>query len=407
VKIILVNRFFHPDESATSQLLSDLAFALAGAGHQVTAICSCQSYADPSAMFPAEELVEGVRILRVGSTRFGRGGPGRLLDYASFLLGALLRVWQLVRPGDVLLVKTDPPMLSVPMSWIANIRKARQVNWLQDVFPEVALQLGVRGVAGPLHALLRSLRNRSLRAAAVNVVIGERMRLLLVENGVPSERVRVIHNWSDGTVIQPMDVESNPLRRDWMLESKFVVGYSGNMGRAHGFDTLLAAVRELASDSRIHFLFIGDGRQLERIREFAACHGTRNMTLQPFQPRERLALSLTVPDLHVVTLKPELEGLIVPSKVYGALAAGRPVLFIGDPEGEVAEIIGGRMQCGQAVRDGDVDSVVRIIRQLAEHQSILVAQGKVARSLFMEHYDKPLALRRWTELLEKVAAADD
>lgn len=409
MKIILVNRFFHPDESATSQLLSDLAFALARTGHEVTAICSRQSYADPSAKFPAEELVEGVRILRVGSTRFGRGGAGRMFDYASFLLGALLRVWQLARPGDVLLVKTDPPMLSVPMSWIANIRKARQVNWLQDVFPEVALQLGVRGVAGPLHALLRSLRNRSLRAAAMNVVIGERMRRLLIENGVPQGRLRIIHNWSDGVAIQPIGRESNPLRRDWALGEKFIVGYSGNMGRAHGFDTLLGAVRELAGDTHIHFLFIGDGRQLERIREFATSHGTRNVSLQPFQPRERLGLSLTVPDLHVVTLKPALEGLIVPSKVYGALAAGVPVLFIGDPAGEVADIIGGGISgtlcCGDAISEGDVESVVRAIRKLASDHRLRLEQGSNARTLFMAHYDKHIALRKWIDLLEAVATA--
>lgn len=406
MRLLLVNRFFHPDESATSQLLSDLGFALAEAGHEVIAICSRQSYANPSLLYSPSETVLGVHIMRVGTTRFGRSGAGRLLDYLSFLFGALWTVFRMLRPGDVLVVKTDPPLLSVPMSWIANIRKARQVNWLQDVFPEVAAQLGVAGIGGPVHALLRGLRNRSLRQSAMNVVIGERMRDLLLTNDIPQDRIRVIHNWSDGDAIRPLPAASNSLRTYWGLSDKFVVGYSGNMGRAHAFDTLLEAMRRLANDARIHFLFIGDGRQLANIREFVAAHALSNVSLQPYQPRDRLGLSLTAPDVHVVTLKPELEGLIVPSKVYGAFAAGVPVVFIGDPAGEVGSMLAQVDALGISAEERDVDATVAAIQKLASDEASRLQMGRAARRAFDEHYSKKIALRRWISVLESISAAD-
>jgi len=397
MKIVFLNRFFYPDHSATSQMLSDLAFYLADTGHNVAIITSRQRYDDPAADLPAAETIRRVRIHRVRTPRFGRGNLiGRALDYLGFYLAAALRLRQILAPGDVVVAKTDPPLISIPAAWVARRRRAHLVNWLQDVFPEVAIALGVRGFASPLGRWQQALRNWSLREARMNVAIGERMRDHLLAEGVVADRITVIPNWADGEAIRPVAAEDNPLRREWGLDSKFVVGYSGNLGRAHEFETILGAAERLPDEPGIVFLFIGDGAQMARVRDAAAERGLSNIVFQPYQPRERLNMSLGAADVHLVVLRPELEGLIVPSKAYGSLAAGRQIIFVGDAEGEIARML----RTASAGRDcpiGDPSRLAAIIQEMSAAENV-GASGDAARQLFASGYELKVSCARFATL---------
>jgi len=227
-RIIFLNRFFFPDHSATSQILSDLAFHLAGVGGDIHVVTSQQRYDDSRAGLPASEEIRGVTVHRVPTTRFGRSNlVGRGFDYASFYASLWRAVNRIARPGDTLVAKTDPPMLGDLAMHAARRRQAHLVNWLQDLYPEVAIKLGVPFVNGRLGPFLTRLRDRSLRSAKANVVIGERMAAKLRERGIPADRIHVIPNWCDDETIRPASETENPLRRAWGLEGKFVVGYSG------------------------------------------------------------------------------------------------------------------------------------------------------------------------------------
>jgi len=314
-------------------MTSSLAFGLAELGWQVHVIASRQLYDDAGANLAGRESCRQVLVHRLWTTRFGRGRlVGRAIDYLSFYLsisGSLLR---LARRGDVIVATTDPPLVSV-LVWLATaITGATQVNWLQDVFPEVARVLGVIP-PGSGHWLLVRLRNASLRNAAINVAVGNRMAAYLQRQGVPADRLTVIHNWADGAAIRPLSRPFNPLRVEWCLMDKFVVGYSGNLGRAHEFMTILRAAEALRNQSEIRFLFIGGGHHLALIEAETRRRGLTNVVIRPFQPAWRLKQSLAVPDVHLVSLQAALEGLVVPSKFYGIAAAGRPTIFVGDPSG--------------------------------------------------------------------------
>ena len=366
MKLVFVNRYFHPDISATSQLLSELALQLAAENREVHVVTSRQRYDDPSARLAREEVVQGVRVHRVWTTHFGRARlAGRAIDYLTFYVSAAWRLDALLRAGDLAIAKTDPPLISVPASWVARRRGARLVNWLQDLFPEAAERLGVRLARGALGSLARALRDRSLRAAAMNVVPGERMARALLERGaVAREHIAVVHNWADGELIRPVSHADNPLRAAWGLSDKFVVGYSGNMGRAHEFATVMDAAESLHGAQDMVFLFVGGGKHQEWLRNEAGRRGLGEMfQFRAYQPRERLAESLAVADLHLVTLKPELEGFIVPSKFYGIAAAGRPTLFVGDTEGEIARVLRAE-DCGLSLRAGDARGLARAIAEL-------------------------------------------
>jgi len=376
---VFVNRYFHPDHSATSQMASDLAFHLASRGYEVGAITSRQRYDDPRARLESGSA-NGVTIERVWSTRFGRGGlAGRAIDYLTFYLSAFLAMRR--ERNAVLIAMTDPPLTSV----VAAVAGKRVVNWVQDLFPEVAESLGIRAPR-----LLRRVRDWSLRRAKANVVLGE-----LMAKRVP--KATIIHNWADAG-LRPVEWRTGdpacPDRQD-CLSSTFLVGYSGNLGRAHEFETILGAMRALPE---VRFVFTGGGAQFEVVKRSA----TANAEFRPYVAREKLSESLSSVDAHLVSLQPALEGLIVPSKFYGILAVARPVIFIGARDGELARVIQ-EHNLGMVVEPGDVDGLTRAISTLAEDPSAAAEMGRRGRELYLSRFAPHRAFEAWERVLEEVA----
>jgi colanic acid biosynthesis glycosyl transferase WcaI len=399
MKIIFVNRYFFPDHSATSQLLSDLVFRLAADGHEAHVICSRQLYDAAGAQLAASERVRGVQVHRVWTSHFGRSNLlGRASDYFSFYWSASIKLLLLTDSHTIVVAKTDPPLISVPASWVMRWRGARLVNWLQDIFPEVAVELGVTGLSGRLGAWVRRLRDSSLRAASMNVVISEHMADRVRSFGVDAGKVRVIPNWANGTDIVPLSMGENPLRKQWGLEGKFVVGYSGNMGRAHDFDTLLRAAEILRANKAICFLIVGAGNQRAHVQDEVIRLGLDNVVLQPYQPREMLPQSLGVPDVHVASLLPQLEGLVMPSKIYGVMAAGRPTIFVGAKDGESARLLEVE-GCGVSVGVGDAADFANAVLTLSREPERSNGMGMRARRAFESRFGKEISLALWCETI--------
>jgi glycosyltransferase involved in cell wall biosynthesis len=399
-RLIFVNRYFYPDLSATSQLLTDLATALANEGSDVHVICSRLRYDDARAALPRSDRVGGVQVHRCWSTRFGRAGlPGRLLDYKSFYVCAVLMALRLTRPGDILVTLTDPPMLSVGLAWVARRRGAKLVNWLQDLFPEVAIALKVTRLPAWLQRLLLRLRNGSLRAAAMNIVLGERMRERVQALGIAPERITTIENWADGEAIRPMATSASVLRASLPPGTSFVVQYSGNLGRAHEYQTILGAAQVLSDEVGLLFLMVGGGANMARLHAEVARLALRNVLFLPYRARERLGDGLAAGDIHLSCLLPAMEGLIVPSKFYGILAAGRMLIVIGDPQGEQARTL--RDQgCGEAIACGDSSALAELLRALRGDPRRCERAGARARALFESRYAFPMALQKWQTLLQ-------
>jgi glycosyltransferase involved in cell wall biosynthesis len=404
LRVLFVNRYYAPDLSATSQMLTDLAEGLARSGIEVSVVCSRQLYEDPAAALPPHEVIRGVRVWRVRTARFGRRRlAGRALDYASFYLSATAALLEHARNCHVLVVKTDPPLLSLIGALVARRRRVAYINWLQDVFPEIASRLSLSPLPRSLESRLAGWRDRSLAAADANVVLGTRMRDYLARRGVPLERLSVGENWADEGTISRLPVATSALRRRLDLTDKFVVAYSGNLGRAHETDTLLTAAQALRDDPGMVFLLTGGGANMRALESAARQRGLAQMRFLPYQPREQLADSLAAGDVHLVILLPQLEGLIVPSKLYGILAAGRPVIFIGDPAGELAQLIADS-GIGFTVACGDGAELCRALRSLRNDPTERERMGARARALFEARYTLARALARWRSLLADAAA---
>ncbi|MEZ5855418.1 MAG: glycosyltransferase family 4 protein [Hyphomicrobiaceae bacterium] len=412
-RVHFVNRYFAPDQSATSQILTGVANDLARRGYDVMVTASRQLYEDPKSQLARDQVVGRVKVHRVRTTCYGRRGLiGRLLDYCCFYLGAAKQVWKVTRPGDVVIAKTDPPLLSLIIAPIARLRGAIYVNWLQDVFPEVAGAVNLGGRAGHLAwPALRWGRNLSLRLADTNVAIGERMAEFLEAQGIGGDRIDVIQNWADQGHEAPSKAAVADLRRAWGLDGKFVVGYAGNLGRVHEIDTVLDAMERLqtmaANDANardLTFLFVGGGAKRAYFEAEMVRRGLTNVVLKPYQPADELGATLAVADVHLVTLLPELEGLVVPCKFYGIAAAGRPTVFVGSEHGEIARLIR-RHDCGRAVGVGQSEALANTLLSLSRDPASVLSLGRHARAAFAAFFDKSFAVQQWAHLIDTLQAA--
>jgi colanic acid biosynthesis glycosyl transferase WcaI len=388
-RVIFVNRVYWPATAATAQLLTDLAEGLARKGWSVHVISSGT----------VSTVRNGVTIHRTGEDQAAPGIFSRIQNYRRFTRAACETLERLLQTGDIVVPMTDPPTLGLAVTRAAANRGAHLIPWLQDIYPEIAAHhFGMLASAALFPLKLR--RNRAWRHAAALVVLGQDMAQTLLNQGVPREKIRVIPNWAPRELHTPApDKEVAEHRRSrWELDDKFVVAYSGNLGRVHEFATVLDAANQLRDEARIEFLFIGDGPRFDEVKRLAQRRRLTNLRLLPFEPRGSLPASLRAADAHLVTLLPGYARLVYPSKFAGVLAAGRPVLFIGPTEGEIASTIR-QHDCGAAVATGDATRLASLIRQLAGDAVLWRKQSDQARLLYTQEFTGDKALARWEDLL--------
>jgi colanic acid biosynthesis glycosyl transferase WcaI len=383
MKVLLLNQFFAPDSAATSQLLTDVARELIQQGHSVTVICSGSTYARiGSAEAP------GVEVRRVRNVAFGRRKVQRLCSYISYLLPALwLGLWG--PSPDVIVSMTTPPGLSVVGGLVAWLKGSRHFIWEMDVYPDVAEALGVLRPTSWIARALGWLFDLSRKRAYGILTLGDCMAARIKNRGISTSKIHITENWADGDAIRPC-----PFRAD----GKLSLLYSGNLGLVHDLNTVAAAMLQMREESRVEFIFAGGGRLRGGLQHFCAEKGLQHVLFEDYCTREKLAQRLSEGDIGLVTQRPETAGCVVPSKSYGVLAAGRPILFVGPTESATARMIS-RFQCGWHVQAGDVEGLVGLLQRLADEPELVWSAGGRAREVFLRHYDLPQGVGRVCEAL--------
>ena len=389
LRVLILNQFFHPDEAATSQILTDLVLR-AGEGVCVTVVCGYGGYAGSGSA--AGSGLDSVRVVRVGTARFGHGFAQKLLSYAGFYLGA---AWATLtgERADVVVTMTTPPLLGLIGRLAQRWRGSRHYIWEMDMYPDVAVELGTFRRGGILDRVVGWFADGPRRTADGVIVLGECMAERLGGRGVPAETIFIAENWADGTAIRAL-----PFRNDATLR----VLYSGNLGLAHEFRTLVEALPEVARQGGVEFVFSGSGPRKAWLE--AECRRFGRVRFGEFQAREKLGELLGSCDVGLVTQVPATLGCVVPSKVYGILAAGRPVLFVGPKAATPARIVE-RYGCGWQVEPGDAGGLARLLGELAERPERVREAGRRAREAFEAHYDLPIGVRRIWEILGRSGTA--
>jgi colanic acid biosynthesis glycosyl transferase WcaI len=322
----------------------------------------------------------------------------RAVNYLTFLTDSLVRGMTLERP-DVVVCMTDPPIVGDLGVLVARRFRVPLVVISQDVFPEFAAELG-RLKSPMLLTVLRGLVRFYLRRADRVVAIGETMRARLIAKGARPSSVTVISNWADTAELSP-----RPRKNDWALEQNldgaFVVMHSGNVGHAQDIDTLMRAADLLRDLRDLVVVVAGMGARYSDMAALAGLLGLPNVRFLPYQPRARLPESLSTADVHVVGLASGLAGYVVPSRLYGILAVGRPVIVAADAESETARVVS-EAGAGVVVPPGQPQALADVIRDLYGRRDDLAEMGRRARAHAERETGRDVAVRRYRELLDDV-----
>jgi len=356
---VFTNRVYPPVAGATGELLKELAEGLAVEGARVVVVTS---RGPASLKLPQREVINGVEILRVGTLPFTRAS--HLWRAVSYLGLYPQLMWQVRKLGrvDAVVSMTDPP-LQVAAVMLASSQAKKRIHWAQDLYPELAEELGVLGKNGLVARALRAVSNWALRRQDKVVAVGRCMRERLVARGLDAGKIEVIPNWS--SLMSPAPAQVQAMRKQLGWDGKFIALYSGNVGLAHEFETIVGAAKLLAG-SGVQFVIAGEGPRLNEVK--TATEGMTHVHLLPPQPKDDLSGFLAAADIHLVSVRSGLEGLVVPSKAYAILAAGRPIIYVGGANSEIAKVIA-ETGCGMFVPNGDKSGLAKAI-SLAASQCI-------------------------------------
>ena len=402
-RLLFVNQYYWPDHASTAQHLTDLAESLAARGHEVHVLCSRGGYKPGAERPPTREIHNGVQIHRVEATAMGRRSTlHRMVDYLSFYLRAFLAAVFFPR-FDAVITLTTPPIIGLIGTVLRRIKGSKHVYWSMDLHPDASLALGRMSPRNPVVAALRWISDAVYRQSDKVVVLGPYMADRIAAKGVDREKLITIPVWSRRDEIYPISREGHPLRETLGLAGKFVVMYSGNLGLAHSFAEVIDAARKLRNCPNLVFLFVGGGPRLKEVQKAKADEKLDNIRLMDYFPREQLHASLSVADVHLISMRAEMTGIVVPGKLYGAMASARPTVFIGPEHSESADTVR-RAGCGFHVSLGDSESLVRAINQLVEDPSLGRELGRRGREAFLSHHEKEGCCASWADLIGDLLA---
>ena len=398
MRIILLNQAFYPDHAATAQHAHDLARYLVSHGHQVAVVASRSIYGSKGAALPKRETIDGIKVYRVGKSLFGKSNIlARMIDFALFYGLALIKVMTLKRP-DVIVPFSTPPFIALVGWMLKTVKHCKTVYWVMDLYPDVPIAFGIIKADGLGTRLLEKIHRFCFNHSDRSVVLGRCMRDRLIGKGIPQEKISLIPPWADIDELEPLPRNENPLRKEWGLEGKLVVMYSGNLGLAHDIDALRGAMENLKARDDIRFVFVGGGKLMAQMLQHCEEHQLTNTLFKPYQPRDDIRASLSLADLHLISQAESMTGLLVPSKLYGIMAAGRASVFIGNARAEVGRVLE-ETGSGKVVAVGDVDGLTETITALADDPDTCRRMGDAAREAMAQTYDRRHACAAWERLL--------
>lgn len=383
--IRILSQLFYPELISTGQTVTELAEGLVQQGVDVDVYCAPPSLAKfhtTSHMTHA-----GITIHRVWATAFPKKQFfGKLINHFTFAISLFFTL--LFKPKRPILVFTNPPFLGVIAALLKTIRGIPFIYVVFDVYPDTAIQLGVLSKQGVLSKLWRIL-NRYIYTKADRIILIGRCMYDILKADIPAQQhrvIRVIPVWGDDQSIHDQ-IFKNPtsLKSEWHAEGKFVIGYSGNMGRFHDIETILTAAKQLQSHSDILFLFSGDGHYRYLVENYIQKFPNSNCQLRSYFPRETFGRALASFDLGVVSLLESQVGLSVPSKTFGLMAAGVPILGLLPPASEIALIVK-EENCGFCVQPRDQEALITTLLHAKNNPEILQRMGQNGKMAIQKKY---------------------
>jgi colanic acid biosynthesis glycosyl transferase WcaI len=398
-RLWIVSELYYPEESATGYYVTHIAEGLA-ASFPVSVLCSQPTYASRGVKAPWREHRNGVNVRRCWSTTFSKDKLlSRFANVITICVSLFVAALRASRAGDVFLVTTNPPLLPAFISLAAKLRRARCVMLTHDVYPDVLASIGVLRKESFAYRAVSSVGSKIFRSMDMVFVLGRDMEVLVRGHlGASAVPVQVITNWADTESIVPLPRMTNPLLRDLGLADKFVILYSGNMGRTHSVETIVEAARRLRRHSDIFFLLIGWGAKEGWLKNTVVQEQLDNILVMLPRPRHEIPISLNACDLAIISFVSSMAGISVPSRMYNIMSAGKPLLAATDESSELAMLIN-EEGAGITVSPEDPQGLAEAILALRADRRVLNEMGRLARRAAECKYAKPLILAKYSAAL--------
>lgn len=404
MKVLIISRVFWPDTVSVAQHVGDLAFALAKKGHEVKVLTSRYAYENPNEIYTDFEQKDGVEIVRIQHFAADKSSKiKRIIDYFLFNLLIFIKLFSIKKKSyDVMLGMTNPPLLSFIGVIIAKWKKIPFCYWTMDLQPELAIEVGYMKKGSLAANFLTFLGDYIFKKSEGIITLDRFMAEHIAKRGGKKENIHTLPVWS----VVPSVFEGGRMENSFRLESDFgdkiVVMYSGNHAVVHPLDTVLASALQLQGDDRFLFVFIGGGVRKQDVTDFKAKHSLHNIIQLPYQPREKIHLSLSSADIHLVILGDGHVGYTHPNKIYGAMYVGRPILYIGPKESHVADIF---KECegNIAVAHGEEDVLTQKLLLFADTpEAQRMEVGKSNRNYSLSHFSTDILIQQHIDVMEKV-----
>lgn len=409
--LLFINRSYWPDSEATGQLLTDLAESLSQ-DFDVHVLCG-QPNSETSDRYTRSGVQKrgGVNVHRIWHTTFAKRIPaGRILNLLWFTFAAKRYLKRSDLSVDVIISETDPFLLPIVAANHADRCGARFIAYLQDIYPDVAEAVGKAKPGLTTRLIRRRLRDSYERADKV-IVLGNCMRQRLVRKpwAIASDKIEVIANWADCEKIFPIAHSENRLRERQNWQNRFVVMHSGNMGMTQRLENLVAATQLSGWPSSALLTIVGDGAARPHLQKLADASENDRVVLLPYQPRDELADSLSAADVHVVSMDSAITGCLCPSKLYGILAAGRPLIAVCSNDTDLAAVTTQR-NIGLVVPPESPEQFAAAVASFVSDQNSTAAEAGIdskklginARQLAIECYDRPVILAKIRRLIDSL-----
>lgn len=383
----IITQAFYPDITATGELLYDLSVELKRNYNLDVSIITAQPNFVIKEKLKKNEIINNIKIKRLSTTSFDKNSfMGKVFNSWIFCLKTLF-VCLFSQNADYYLIVTSPPLAPLIGTILKRLKGQKYIYLMHDVYPEIAWKLGYIKKDGVICKIWQFLTNLSLIHAQKIIVLSDDMKNGVLKRfpKVKEEDIKVIHNWANEEIMKVIIKEENRFVHEYDFQDKFVVEYSGNIGRIHEFKTMMDAAKELKDFKDIIFLFIGAGGNRPFIENLVKDYKLNNVLFIPYQKRENLTYSLGAADIHLVSLQSGYEELSAPSKLYGILASARPVIFIGSKDFYISKILD-ENNCGYNVEIGDYERLKQAVLKIKSSKDLAMKMGNNSRKIFEKNY---------------------
>ena len=403
MEILFFNRSFYPDTEATGQFLTELCEDLTKSGCNITVICgkSYHVHVERKSFFIQKEKYKSMDIIRARGTTLPKNFLiFRLINLSFYFIFAFIGGFLVKKKPEIVITQTDPPVSGLLGIFFAKWYKAKFIYSCKDIYPEVGVITG-RLTNPILNFLLKKINLLSFKSADKIICLGEDMKRRIASKDIDENKIFVIHDWADTASIYPIPESENPFILEYCLQNYFTVMYSGNIGFTQGLDRVIDVADYFKKNKKIKFLLVGEGADKINLQKLVNEQGLTNTIFLPYQPKEKLKFSLSAPNLHLITFVKGLAGVMVPSKIYGILAAGKPFIAWIDKESEIYTITE-KFKCGIAVSPGDVQGMISAIEWSINNNEKLIQMGQNARQAALDFFDRKISVAKYKKIFQEI-----